>query len=164
MFCFRSFFFSFITVKTVFFGGGTISLKLLKKKSLKSPKITFWNFVRHPGGVLLYFSQLHIGFDIRRCKNQHETNIIVANKFLLILQWITQTILTRIIKEIKDVNLALTVHGVTNVSIGSSGLERLKKTAAMSQVYQNIPSLSSLISFLDVSSNQEYVVQRISGG
>lgn len=83
--------------------------------------------------------------------------------YVSFLQWISQTILTRIIKEIKDVNQALSVHGVTNISIGSSGLERLKKTAAMSQVYQNIPSLSSLISFLDVSSNQEYVVQRISG-
>lgn len=79
------------------------------------------------------------------------------------MQWITQTILTRIIKEIKDVNNALSVQGITNVNIGSTGLERLKKTAAMSQVYQNIPTLSSLISFLDISSNQEYVVQRISG-
>ncbi|XP_065200923.1 transmembrane protein 209 isoform X2 [Planococcus citri] len=76
--------------------------------------------------------------------------------------WITQTILTRIIKEIEEVNQALTCQGITNVSIGSTGLERLKKTAAMSQVYQNIPSLSSLISFLDISLNQEYVVQRIS--
>lgn len=83
------------------------------------------------------------------------------SKFLL--QWITQTILTRIIKEIEDVNQALTLQGITNVSIGSSGLERLKKTAAMSQIYQNIPSLSSLISFLDISPNQEYVVQRITG-
>ena len=78
-------------------------------------------------------------------------------------QWISQTILTRIIKEIKDVNSSLTAHGAANVSIGSSGLERLKKAAAMSHISSNIPSLSSLISFLDVSTNQEYIVQRITG-
>lgn len=57
----------------------------------------------------------------------------------------------------------MSLHGVANISIGSSGLERLKKAAAMSHVYQNIPTLSSLISFLDISANQEYVVQRING-
>lgn len=83
--------------------------------------------------------------------------------YFIKFQWITQTILTRIIKEIKEVNASMSLHGVANISIGSSGLERLKKAAAMSHVYQNIPSLSSLISFLDISANQEYVVQRING-
>ena len=60
-------------------------------------------------------------------------------------------------------NTSLTVHGATNISIGSSGIERLKKAAAMSHISQNIPSLSSLISFLEISPNQEYVVQRLAG-
>lgn len=46
--------------------------------------------------------------------------------------------------------------------IGMVGLERLKKIAATNQhLIQNIPTLPKLIPFLEITTNQEYLVQRI---
>ncbi|XP_069681862.1 transmembrane protein 209 isoform X2 [Periplaneta americana] len=75
--------------------------------------------------------------------------------------WISQTILDRLVKEIEAVDEALQRHGLADVRVGSVGLERLKKTAQILQVAQNIPTLMSLVPFLDLTSNQEYLVTRI---
>lgn len=66
-------------------------------------------------------------------------------------------------KEIEAVDEALQRHGLADVRVGSVGLERLKKTAQILQVAQNIPTLISLIPFLELTSNQEYLVTRIKG-
>ncbi|KAJ4448217.1 hypothetical protein ANN_10231 [Periplaneta americana] len=81
----------------------------------------------------------------------------------LLWQWISQTILDRLVKEIEAVDEALQRHGLADVRVGSVGLERLKKTAQILQVAQNIPTLMSLVPFLDLTSNQEYLVTRIKG-
>lgn len=52
-------------------------------------------------------------------------------------------------------------HGFGDITIGGVGLDRLRKTAQMSHVVQYIPSLSTLIQFLEVTPNQEYLVKRI---
>lgn len=52
---------------------------------------------------------------------------------------------------------------MVDISIGMVGLERLKKTAQSPQVLFNVPSLQSLVPFLDISPYQEYVVSRIKG-
>ncbi|VVC33291.1 Hypothetical protein CINCED_3A024978 [Cinara cedri] len=75
--------------------------------------------------------------------------------------WISQTIVSRLIKEIENVDRALYNQGFVDVSIGNVGLERLKKTAHTVQVAQTIPSLLYIIPYLEISSNQEYIVQRI---
>ncbi|VVC33289.1 Hypothetical protein CINCED_3A024978 [Cinara cedri] len=77
--------------------------------------------------------------------------------------WISQTIVSRLIKEIENVDRALYNQGFVDVSIGNVGLERLKKTAHTVQVAQTIPSLLYIIPYLEISSNQEYIVQRIKG-
>lgn len=81
----------------------------------------------------------------------------------LLKQWISKTILCRLVKEIEAVDEALQRHGLADVRVGSVGLERLKKTAQTLQVAQNIPTLISLIPFLELTSNQEYLVTRIEG-
>jgi hypothetical protein len=75
--------------------------------------------------------------------------------------WITKTILVRLVKEIEVVNEALQRHGLAGVRVGSVGVERLKATAQILRVAQNIPTLISLIPFLELTSNQEYLVTRI---
>lgn len=77
------------------------------------------------------------------------------------LQWISKTILGRLIAEFDSVNEELQKHGFGDIAIGSVGLDRLRKTAQMSHVVQYIPSLSTLIQFLEVTPNQEYLVKRI---
>jgi stage III sporulation protein SpoIIIAA len=88
--------------------------------------------------------------------------ITLAHNFHL-KQWISKTILLRLVKEIEAVDEALQRHGLADVRVGSVGLERLKKTAQILQVAQNIPTLISLVPFLELTSNQEYLVTRIKG-
>ncbi|XP_050526044.1 transmembrane protein 209 isoform X2 [Daktulosphaira vitifoliae] len=75
--------------------------------------------------------------------------------------WISQTIVARLVKEIDNVDRALYNQGFVDVSIGNVGLERLKKTANTVQVVHTIPSLLHIIPYFEISSNQEYVAQRI---
>lgn len=63
--------------------------------------------------------------------------------------------------EIETINEALEKHNMSDVKIGSIGLDRLRKTATTSQISHFIPSLSPIIPFLEVHTNQEYVVKRI---
>lgn len=73
----------------------------------------------------------------------------------------SQTILERLVDEFDRINTSLEKHGLTDVKVGSVGLERLRKTAHMVPVVQFIPSLATLLSFLEVTTNQEYLVKRI---
>uniref|UniRef100_A0A1B6FSW8 Transmembrane protein 209 n=1 Tax=Cuerna arida TaxID=1464854 RepID=A0A1B6FSW8_9HEMI len=75
--------------------------------------------------------------------------------------WISQTILERLVSEIRNVDEALHAQGLVDISIGVVGLERLNKTAQIPQVALNIPSLARLVPFLDLTQNQEYLVSRI---
>jgi len=75
--------------------------------------------------------------------------------------WISQTIISRLVKEIESVDRALYGQGFIDVSVGNVGLERLRKTAQSLQVAQTIPSLLYIIPYFEISPNQEYIVQRI---
>uniref|UniRef100_A0A182Y2C3 Uncharacterized protein n=1 Tax=Anopheles stephensi TaxID=30069 RepID=A0A182Y2C3_ANOST len=76
--------------------------------------------------------------------------------------WISLTILQRIEEEINAVDQAFKSRGFADIQIGSIGLERLKKTAENQQlVTLYIPRLPLLIPFLEMTTNQEYLVQRI---
>lgn len=78
-------------------------------------------------------------------------------------QWISQTILERVVEEIRNVDAALHAQGLVDVSVGVVGLERLKTTAHIPQVALHVPTLARLIPFLEISQNQEYLVSRIKG-
>ncbi|XP_023029269.1 transmembrane protein 209 isoform X2 [Leptinotarsa decemlineata] len=75
--------------------------------------------------------------------------------------WISQTIIERLVKEFDSINDSLDTHGLSDIKIGGVGLERLRKTAQTSAVAQFIPSLPTLLPFLEITANQEYLVKRI---
>lgn len=78
------------------------------------------------------------------------------------MQWISKTILEPLVVAIDGVDKAFQQRGFTDMKIGSVGLERLKKIASTNQhLIQNIPMLPKLIPFLELTTNQEYMVQRI---
>ncbi|VEN39396.1 unnamed protein product [Callosobruchus maculatus] len=75
--------------------------------------------------------------------------------------WMSQTILERLVGEFEMINESLEKHGLSDIKVGRVGLERLRKTAQMVPVSQYIPSLGTLLPFLEVTTNQEYLVKRI---
>ncbi|XP_058055014.1 transmembrane protein 209 [Anopheles bellator] len=76
--------------------------------------------------------------------------------------WISLTILQRIEEEVNLADQAFKSRGFADIQIGAIGLERLKKTAENQQLVSlYIPRLPLLIPFLEMSTNQEYLVQRI---
>ncbi|KAI0230898.1 transmembrane protein 209 [Lamellibrachia satsuma] len=76
-----------------------------------------------------------------------------------IRKWISQTVLNRLIKEINTINDVLRRIGSEDMQIGEVSVSTLKQLALTKATH--IPSLSNIIPFLEVSSNQEYVVARI---
>ncbi|XP_067646124.1 transmembrane protein 209 isoform X2 [Eurosta solidaginis] len=77
-------------------------------------------------------------------------------------RWISATILERLDKEIKNIDESFKNRGFADMRLGGIGLERLKKTVENQQfVNQYIPMLPLILPFLEMSSNQEYLVQRI---
>uniref|UniRef100_A0A1B0BL71 Transmembrane protein 209 n=1 Tax=Glossina palpalis gambiensis TaxID=67801 RepID=A0A1B0BL71_9MUSC len=76
--------------------------------------------------------------------------------------WISATILQRLANEIQKVDESFKHRGLLDMQIGSIGLERLKKTVENKQfVTLHMPMLPLIVPFLEMSSNQEYLVQRI---
>lgn len=82
--------------------------------------------------------------------------------------WLSVTIVQRLDAEIDKTNRALSgntqaeCRGFTDVQIGKVGLERLRKTAEVPQLVNAfVPMLPKIVEFVQVTSNQEYLVQRI---
>ena len=74
------------------------------------------------------------------------------------------TILQRLQTEINKTDDAFKSRGFSDMKIGLVGLDRLKKTAENPNlVHLNIPMLPLIVPFLEMSTNQEYLVQRIKG-
>lgn len=74
--------------------------------------------------------------------------------------WLSATILQRLVKEFDKIDSEFAIR-VSDIKIGSVGLERLKKTAENHMVSSYVPTLSMVLPFLEMSTNQEYLVQRI---
>lgn len=75
--------------------------------------------------------------------------------------WIACTVLQRVEAEIVKTNKAFECRGFVDLKIGSVGLDRLKKTAENQQLVAMAPILPMIVPFLEMSSNQEYLVRRI---
>nr|CAD7257501.1 unnamed protein product [Timema shepardi] len=75
--------------------------------------------------------------------------------------WLSRTILERLVLEMDQVDEAFQRYGLSDVRVGGVGLERLKKTSRTIQAIHNIPVLVRIIPFLELTSNQEYLVNRI---
>lgn len=76
--------------------------------------------------------------------------------------WIACTVLQRLDTEIVKTNKAFECRGFVDLRIGSVGLDRLKKTAENQQLVNMSPMLPMIVPFLEMSTNQEYLVRRIS--
>ncbi|XP_018795793.1 PREDICTED: transmembrane protein 209 [Bactrocera latifrons] len=77
-------------------------------------------------------------------------------------RWMSATFLERLSKEIKAIDESFKNRGFADMRMGGISLERLKKTVENQQfVNQYMPMLPLILPFLEMSSNQEYLVQRI---
>ena len=75
--------------------------------------------------------------------------------------WISTTILGRVVKEIDSMNDCLTKSGLGDSLIGTVGVERLRKCAALPQVKSQLMELNHLLAFLSITTHQEYLVHRL---
>lgn len=76
--------------------------------------------------------------------------------------YISTTILQRLVKEFDNIDEEFKNRGFYDLKVGSVALDRLKKTAETHQLLSlHVPTLSMVIPFLELSTNQEYLVQRI---
>ncbi|XP_058463473.1 transmembrane protein 209 isoform X1 [Malaya genurostris] len=90
------------------------------------------------------------------------SSVQLSNYVANLRMWVSLTILQRIVSEMNSIDNSFRTRGFTDIQLGSVGLERLKKTAENQQlVTLYIPKLPLMIPFLEMSTNQEYLVQRI---
>ncbi|XP_053978853.1 transmembrane protein 209 [Hylaeus anthracinus] len=75
--------------------------------------------------------------------------------------WISKTVVERVAAEIDNVSSALVRHGLSDSQPGHVGLDRLRKLAQAPFLVTAIPTLPTLVPFLELSNNQEYLVSRI---
>lgn len=82
--------------------------------------------------------------------------------------WIAVTILQRLDAEITKTNRAFSgntnaeCRGFSDIQIGKVALDRLKKTAELQHLVScYVPMLPKIVPFLEATTNQEYLVQRI---
>lgn len=76
--------------------------------------------------------------------------------------WVSATILQRLVREFDKIDQEFAARGFCDIKIGIVSLERLKKTAEnQHMVAMHVPTLPMVIPFLEMSTNQEYLVQRI---
>lgn len=89
--------------------------------------------------------------------------IICIKTDCYLFQWISTTILNRIVEEMNRIDDDLIAQGLTLVSIGNVGYETIKATAFSELIRKNVPSLLLLLPYLEITSNQQYIMQRIRG-
>lgn len=73
--------------------------------------------------------------------------------------WISDTILVPLVKEIDSVNSQLRRMGCPELQIGEASISSLKQAAVMKA--SSIPTMNSIVQYLDITPNQEYLVERI---
>ncbi|XP_051911157.1 transmembrane protein 209 isoform X2 [Hippocampus zosterae] len=73
--------------------------------------------------------------------------------------WISDTILVPLVKEMDSVNTQLRRMGCPELQIGEASISSLKQAAVMKA--SSIPTLNSMVQYLDITPNQEYLVDRI---
>lgn len=79
---------------------------------------------------------------------------------IFFIKWISKTVVERVALEIDNVCSSLIRHGLSDSQPGIVGLDKLRKLA-QSFSASIIPTLPPLVPFLELSSNQDYLVKRI---
>uniref|UniRef100_A0A673YD18 Transmembrane protein 209 n=1 Tax=Salmo trutta TaxID=8032 RepID=A0A673YD18_SALTR len=73
--------------------------------------------------------------------------------------WINDTILVPLVKEIDSVNGLLRRMGCSELQIGEASIASLKQAAVLKASV--IPTMTAIVQYLDITPNQEYLVERI---
>ncbi|KAL2103081.1 hypothetical protein ACEWY4_002249 [Coilia grayii] len=73
--------------------------------------------------------------------------------------WISDTILVPLVKEIDSVNSQLRRMGCPELQVGEASISSLKQAAVTKA--SAIPTLNAIVQYLDISPNQEYLVERL---
>ncbi|XP_068760349.1 transmembrane protein 209-like [Montipora capricornis] len=75
-------------------------------------------------------------------------------------KWLCQTILVRLVNQIEAVNDVMSRIGCSELQLGTISLSAARQVAVTKA--DQVPSLQSIIPYLEASNNQEYLVQRLS--
>ncbi|XP_057243578.1 transmembrane protein 209 [Malurus melanocephalus] len=75
--------------------------------------------------------------------------------------WINDTILVPLVEEMESVSTQLRRMGCPELQIGEASISSLKQAALVKAPL--IPTLNALVPYLDLTPNQEYLVERIRG-
>ncbi|NWR58634.1 TM209 protein, partial [Bucorvus abyssinicus] len=73
--------------------------------------------------------------------------------------WINETILVRLVQEMESLSAQLRRMGCPEWQIGEASISSLKQAALVKAPL--IPTLNALVQYLDLTPNQEYLVERI---
>ncbi|NXI37924.1 TM209 protein, partial [Galbula dea] len=73
--------------------------------------------------------------------------------------WINETILVPLVQEVESVSTQLRRMGCPELQIGEASISSLKQAALVKAPL--IPTLNALVQYLDLTPNQEYLVERI---
>ncbi|XP_050462419.1 transmembrane protein 209 [Cataglyphis hispanica] len=93
---------------------------------------------------------------------KYRVDLNKVNKWTANLRmWISKTVVERVALEIDNICTALVRHGLSDSQPGHVGLDRLRKLAQAPFLISAIPTLPTLVPFLELSNNQEYLVKRI---
>ncbi|CAG2164143.1 unnamed protein product [Oppiella nova] len=85
---------------------------------------------------------------------------IVMNQWIEnIRKWISLTILCRVVEQMDKINDLLVKSGHLDTVIGETSVQTLKQIIALKK--PQLSSLESFLPFLELTSNQQYLVQRI---
>lgn len=75
-------------------------------------------------------------------------------------KWLCQTILIRLVEQIESVNETMCRIGCSELQLGTISLSAARQVAVTKA--DQVPTLRSIIPYLEASNNQEYLVQRLS--
>lgn len=100
-------------------------------------------------------SEMHYGDGLHKLKITEKMLTVWCER---LRKWLCQTILVRLVAEIDDINNSLSQIGLPEYHIGSVNLFALHQIAVTK--FQHLTTLSSILPYLDMHLNQEYLVQR----
>ncbi|XP_044533365.1 transmembrane protein 209 isoform X1 [Gracilinanus agilis] len=144
---------------------------------------TFWNYSRSVGDYAQTLKKFQYQLACRSqapCANKDETDLgskqaaeevwarVTMNRQLLdhmdswtakFRYWINETILVPLVQEIDSVSTQMRRMGCPELQIGEASITSLKQAALVKAPL--IPTLNTIVQYLDLTPNQEYLFERI---
>ncbi|XP_055446890.1 transmembrane protein 209 isoform X4 [Bubalus kerabau] len=144
---------------------------------------TFWNYSRSVGDYAQTLKKFQYQLACRSqapCANKDEADLsskqaaeevwarVTMNRQLLdhmdswtakFRNWINETILVPLVQEIESVSTQMRRMGCPELQIGEASITSLKQAALVKAPL--IPTLNTIVQYLDLTPNQEYLFERI---